>query len=90
MPKFEDVRAEQALVMPLAEKALGFAVLAERRSAITKSIAEALDNPSSKKLAGLAQMFTALASTKAPPAKAPAVRSGFTEGASSTRPGHDR
>jgi hypothetical protein len=77
MPKFEDVRAAQALIMPLAEKALGFAVLTERRPAITKSIAEAVDDPSGKKLAGLTQMFTALAKT--PPAKAPAVRAAFTE-----------
>lgn len=79
MPKFEDVRRAQALIMPLAEKALGFAVLAARRPAITKSIAEAVDDPSGKKMAGLAQMFTALASTKAPPAKAPPARAGFTE-----------
>ena len=80
MPKFEDVRRRTALIMPLAEKALGFAVLAERRPAITKSIAEALDDPSGKKLVGLTKCSRHWRAPRLRPPRLPLSAQRFTEG----------
>jgi hypothetical protein len=80
MDKFKARRALQAEIMPLAERALGFQALNERRSAINQSIFEAADDLSGKKKAGLINMFTALA--EAPKARTGPAR--VTEGGTLT------